>query len=90
MFVLHPNVDKKMSQVGEWFFFALLECLPVVFRLFCSIIRMFSVYLFSLQKIPPGMEFNHIVPHDGDMEDADGNEEHPTSRDPPIWAEVLA
>ena len=34
------------------------------------------------------MEFNHIVPHDGDMEDADGNEEHPTSRDPPIWAEV--
>lgn len=51
---------------------------------------MFSVYLLLLQKIPPGMEFNHIVPHDGDMEDADGNEEHPTSRDPPIWAEVLA
>ncbi|RID73747.1 hypothetical protein BRARA_B00877 [Brassica rapa] len=40
-------------------------------------------------KIPPGMEFNHIVPHDGDMEDADGNEEHPTSRDPPIWAEIM-
>ncbi|KAF3565939.1 hypothetical protein DY000_02018364 [Brassica cretica] len=40
-------------------------------------------------KIPPGMEFNHIVPHDGDMEDPDGNEEHPTSRDPPIWAEIM-
>ena len=51
---------------------------------------MITVYLFLLQKIPPGMEFNHIVPHDGDMEDADGNEEHPTSRDPPIWAEVLS
>jgi len=35
------------------------------------------------------MEFNHIVPHGGDMEDTDGNEEHPTSPDPPIWAEVL-
>lgn len=51
---------------------------------------MFSVCILFLQKIPPGMEFNHIVPHGGDMEDADGNEEHPTSPDPPIWAEVLA
>lgn len=49
---------------------------------------MFCVYELFPQKIPPGMEFNHIVPHDGDMEDIDGNEEHPTSPDPPIWAEV--
>ncbi|KAL1189130.1 Sucrose-phosphate synthase 1 [Cardamine amara subsp. amara] len=40
-------------------------------------------------KIPPGMEFNHIVPHDGDIDDTDGNEEHPTSPDPPIWAEIM-
>ncbi|XP_010420869.1 PREDICTED: sucrose-phosphate synthase 1 [Camelina sativa] len=40
-------------------------------------------------KIPPGMEFNHIVPHGGDIEDTDGNEEHPTSPDPPIWAEIM-
>ena len=64
--------------------------LPRQTLLFCSIIKVFFfVFLLLLQKIPPGMEFNHIVPHDGDMEDADGNEEHPTSRDPPIWAEVL-
>ncbi|XP_010520567.1 PREDICTED: sucrose-phosphate synthase 1 [Tarenaya hassleriana] len=39
--------------------------------------------------IPPGMEFHHIVPHDGDMEEADGNDEHPASPDPPIWAEIM-
>ncbi|GMH20576.1 hypothetical protein Nepgr_022417 [Nepenthes gracilis] len=40
--------------------------------------------------IPPGMEFHHIVPHDGDMDgEADGNEDHPASPDPPIWAEIM-
>ncbi|KAF4378356.1 hypothetical protein G4B88_025849 [Cannabis sativa] len=40
--------------------------------------------------IPPGMEFHHIVPLDGDMDgEAESNEDHPTSPDPPIWTEVL-
>ncbi|KAB2024883.1 hypothetical protein ES319_D06G116300v1 [Gossypium barbadense] len=39
--------------------------------------------------IPPGMEFHHIVPHEGDMDgDAERNEEDPTP-DPPIWSEVM-
>ncbi|GAB4832794.1 putative protein serine/threonine kinase [Ancistrocladus abbreviatus] len=40
--------------------------------------------------IPPGMEFHHIVPHDGDMDgETEANADHPASPDPPIWAEVL-
>ncbi|XP_047309152.1 probable sucrose-phosphate synthase [Impatiens glandulifera] len=40
--------------------------------------------------IPPGMEFHHIVPHDGDMDnEAEGNEEHPTTPDLPIWSEIM-
>ncbi|KAK8286565.1 hypothetical protein V6Z12_D08G304500 [Gossypium hirsutum] len=40
--------------------------------------------------IPPGMEFHHIVPHDGDMDgDVERNEENSTSPDPPIWSETL-
>lgn len=43
-----------------------------------------------MQVIPPGMEFHHIVPHDGDIdgETEGSNEDHPASPDPPIWAEV--
>ncbi|KAM1046606.1 hypothetical protein ACFX1X_026338 [Malus domestica] len=40
--------------------------------------------------IPPGMEFHHIVPHDGDMDaETEANEDHPTSPDPPIWPEIM-
>ncbi|KAA8535166.1 hypothetical protein F0562_030169 [Nyssa sinensis] len=40
--------------------------------------------------IPPGMEFHHIVPHDGDMDvETEGNEDHPASQDPPIWPEIM-
>ncbi|XP_048323516.2 probable sucrose-phosphate synthase 1 isoform X1 [Ziziphus jujuba] len=40
--------------------------------------------------IPPGMEFHHIVPQDGDMDgEVETNEEHQTTPDPPIWSEVL-
>ncbi|XP_012477380.1 probable sucrose-phosphate synthase 1 [Gossypium raimondii] len=40
--------------------------------------------------IPPGMEFHHIVPHDGDMDgDVERNEENSTSPDPPIWSEIM-
>ncbi|KAL9223960.1 hypothetical protein vseg_000041 [Gypsophila vaccaria] len=40
--------------------------------------------------IPPGMEFNHIVPHEGDMDgETEESDEHPTSPDPPIWTEVM-
>ncbi|CAI9293390.1 unnamed protein product [Lactuca saligna] len=38
--------------------------------------------------IPPGMEFNHIVPHDVDGEN-EGSEDHQTSPDPPIWTEIM-
>ncbi|KAK6945156.1 Sucrose phosphatase-like domain [Dillenia turbinata] len=40
--------------------------------------------------IPPGMEFHHIVPHDGDIDgEIEGNEDHPSSPDPPIWSEIM-
>ncbi|RWR75599.1 Glycosyl transferase [Cinnamomum micranthum f. kanehirae] len=41
--------------------------------------------------IPPGMEFNHIVPHDADVDgDAEGSEENnPPTPDPPIWSEIM-
>ncbi|KAG6769307.1 hypothetical protein POTOM_024931 [Populus tomentosa] len=39
--------------------------------------------------IPPGMEFHHIIPQDGDMDgEIEGNDDHPTP-DPPIWAEIM-
>ncbi|KAJ6408102.1 hypothetical protein OIU84_011413 [Salix udensis] len=39
--------------------------------------------------IPPGMEFHHIIPQDGDVDgEIEGNEDHPTP-DPPIWAEIM-
>ncbi|RVX05210.1 putative sucrose-phosphate synthase 1 [Vitis vinifera] len=40
--------------------------------------------------IPPGMEFHHIVPHDGDMDgETEGNEDHPRTPDPVIWSEIM-
>ncbi|KAF8407163.1 hypothetical protein HHK36_006289 [Tetracentron sinense] len=40
--------------------------------------------------IPPGMEFHHIVPHDGDMDgEMEGNEDNSSSPDPPIWPEIM-
>ncbi|KAL4564035.1 hypothetical protein LXL04_028085 [Taraxacum kok-saghyz] len=40
--------------------------------------------------IPPGMEFNHIVPHDGDMDGENkGGDDHQPSPDPPIWTEIM-
>ncbi|XP_048331339.1 probable sucrose-phosphate synthase 1 isoform X3 [Ziziphus jujuba] len=37
--------------------------------------------------IPPGMEFHHIVPHDGDIDgEVERNEDGPA---PPIWAEIM-
>lgn len=48
-------------------------------------------YVYNIaQVIPPGMEFNHIVPHDADVDgDAEGSEENnPATPDPPIWSEV--
>ncbi|KAJ0090652.1 hypothetical protein Patl1_12496 [Pistacia atlantica] len=40
--------------------------------------------------IPPGMEFHHIVPHDGDVDgEMEKNEDNPASPDPPIWSEVV-
>ncbi|XP_042055373.1 probable sucrose-phosphate synthase 1 [Salvia splendens] len=39
--------------------------------------------------IPPGMEFHHIEPHDGDMDtETEGNEDG-KAPDPPIWTEIM-
>ena len=35
------------------------------------------------------MEFNHIIPQDGDVDgETEGSEEHSASPDPHIWSEV--
>ncbi|GAV60532.1 Glycos_transf_1 domain-containing protein/S6PP domain-containing protein/Glyco_trans_4_4 domain-containing protein [Cephalotus follicularis] len=40
--------------------------------------------------IPPGMEFHHIVPHDGETEgETERNEDNSASPDPPIWSEIM-
>ncbi|XP_042486503.1 probable sucrose-phosphate synthase 1 [Macadamia integrifolia] len=40
--------------------------------------------------IPPGMEFHHIIPHDGDIDgETEGNEDNQSSPDPPIWSEIM-
>ncbi|RVW65301.1 putative sucrose-phosphate synthase 1 [Vitis vinifera] len=40
--------------------------------------------------IPPGMEFHHIIPQDGDMDgEIEGSGADPSSPDPPIWAEIM-
>ncbi|KAL8488407.1 hypothetical protein ACS0TY_024615 [Phlomoides rotata] len=39
--------------------------------------------------IPPGMEFHHIIPHDGDMDTETEANEDGKSPDLPIWAEVM-
>ncbi|KAL8497834.1 hypothetical protein ACS0TY_021250 [Phlomoides rotata] len=39
--------------------------------------------------IPPGMEFHHITPHDGDLETDPEPNEDGKSPDPPIWAEIM-
>ncbi|KAK4479523.1 hypothetical protein RD792_015039 [Penstemon davidsonii] len=39
--------------------------------------------------IPPGMEFHHIVPQDGDMETETEISEDGKSPDPPIWTEIM-
>ncbi|KAL1554832.1 putative protein serine/threonine kinase, variant 2 [Salvia divinorum] len=39
--------------------------------------------------IPPGMEFHHIIPHDGDMDAELEPDEDGKSPDPPIWTEIM-
>lgn len=41
-----------------------------------------------LQVIPPGMEFHHIIPHDGDIDTETEANEDGKSSDPPVWTEV--
>lgn len=44
----------------------------------------------NVQVIPPGMEFHHIVPHNGDVDgEVERDEGSPASPDPPIWSEVI-
>ncbi|XP_010913331.1 probable sucrose-phosphate synthase 1 isoform X1 [Elaeis guineensis] len=46
-------------------------------------------YMPRMVIIPPGMEFNHIIVHDGDMDEVEGNEDNSASPDPPIWSEIM-
>ncbi|GMG98984.1 hypothetical protein Nepgr_000824 [Nepenthes gracilis] len=40
--------------------------------------------------IPPGMEFHHMVPNNGDMDaEAEGHEEKNATPDPPIWSKIM-
>ncbi|KAK4729785.1 hypothetical protein R3W88_022773 [Solanum pinnatisectum] len=40
--------------------------------------------------IPPGMEFHHIIPLEGDMDgEVEGNEHNVGSADPPIWLKIM-
>ncbi|XP_057769084.1 probable sucrose-phosphate synthase 1 isoform X1 [Salvia miltiorrhiza] len=39
--------------------------------------------------IPPGMEFHHIEPHDGDLDTETEANEDGKSPDPPIWTEIM-
>ncbi|KAL8136963.1 hypothetical protein V2J09_002964 [Rumex salicifolius] len=40
--------------------------------------------------IPPGMEFPHIVTHDGDVDgEMDGKDDYSKSPDHPIWSEIM-
>lgn len=71
--------------LGKHVFFQVAELLISVRDLFYLVLKIFHV----LQVIPPGMEFHHIVPHEDDMDgETEESDEHPTSPDPPIWAEV--
>jgi len=43
----------------------------------------------NVQRIPPGMEFHHIAPHDADADtEVDGLKDSNANPDPPIWSEV--
>ncbi|KAH9623832.1 hypothetical protein KSS87_004144 [Heliosperma pusillum] len=43
-----------------------------------------------MARIPPGMEFHHIAPHDADMDaDLDGHKDDKANPDPFIWSEIM-
>ncbi|KAL9659965.1 hypothetical protein QQ045_024775 [Rhodiola kirilowii] len=47
-------------------------------------------YMPRMVVIPPGMEFNHIIPHEGDIDgEAEGNDDQQAAPDPPIWSEIM-
>ncbi|CAI8610395.1 unnamed protein product [Vicia faba] len=47
-------------------------------------------YMPRMSVIPPGMEFHHIAPLDGDIEtEPEGILDHPAPQDPPIWSEIM-
>ncbi|ERN14337.1 probable sucrose-phosphate synthase 1 [Amborella trichopoda] len=54
------------------------------------IVSCYGRYMPRMVVIPPGMEFNNIVEHDGDIEgEPEGNEEASATPDPPIWFEIM-
>ncbi|KAJ8460420.1 hypothetical protein OPV22_033346 [Ensete ventricosum] len=47
-------------------------------------------YMPRMVSIPPGMEFNHITIHDGDVDgESEGADENSAVLDPPIWSEIM-
>lgn len=43
-----------------------------------------------MARIPPGMEFHHIVPHDADLDsEIDGHKDSNANPDPSIWSEIM-
>ncbi|XP_058759900.1 probable sucrose-phosphate synthase [Vicia villosa] len=47
-------------------------------------------YMPRMSVIPPGMEFHHIAPLEGDIEtEPEGILDHPAPQDPPIWSEIM-
>ncbi|RAL37291.1 unnamed protein product [Cuscuta campestris] len=42
-----------------------------------------------MNVIPPGMEFHHIVPHEGDIDFETDGAEDGKAPDPPIWTEIM-
>ena len=53
---------------------------------FCTMFAVCVNNMFSYcQVIPRGMEFNHIIPHDGDMDANMETTDRQASPDPSIW-----
>ncbi|KAK9699926.1 hypothetical protein RND81_08G204600 [Saponaria officinalis] len=43
-----------------------------------------------MSRIPPGMEFHHIIPHDADIDaELDGHKDDNANSDPVIWSEIM-
>ncbi|KAL9267329.1 Sucrose-phosphate synthase-like protein [Drosera capensis] len=86
-----PRMSVSANTLFPFFFFFLFEVMQGT--CWAEAYTHLPSMVLALSKpnivIPPGMEFNHIVPHDADMDgDAEAHDEN-TSSDPPIWSEIM-